>query len=981
MFLVIALIPGAIAWWSSRGLEKLKDDPALPELLFARRARLSSATWFAIIATAFADDQALRFGLFALSVASPFIGSYPLSRKLFGHTIGFFGYLWQGLKALVATAGGLITLIYIPAIVTAVPEPWRPATLLLIPLLIAWSWWFVEFWLALNEARPLNIPAVNVEIDAVASRASVIPPPLYLYGAERMKVMNAVALRGPRPAIALGNGLVESMTPKEVAAVYAHEIAHIEQVSPRELRRSRLITWTQVVVGVVGFYFAAERLPAGLVDLASSGWALLIIVMLGWQQKRGKRQETESDLRAAELTGEPEVVASALVKIHVLGLVPRRWSSAFEKSASHPSLARRIQALRGTAPAAAAAAAGGQPTIIQTARPSRVIAFDATKAYWFEGVPADTQRDLNALREHASGMRAASWNDLVELRIAADSEEDRALVATHKNGETWTVPIAKSDVAAVQKLLDRVDTQLHGGIRKTASRISPRAMLALAAVVMLVTSPGLLLFPVIVGVLSPSTAMLAGVAGLTAVDALLGLRQFSALFGYWSVIPRVLSLIVAVSLVMSARRRARNEKRDGLQFTVILLALCGLVPMLVAGASLSEGLAALQGDPSLRGFAPCLAGIGAAHLIAGRRQARAGGALSLTAAGAVAAFAFVGPVALGDSFSTESAQLHETRRLDFPAQGAASLEASPGGRGFLVHAIGPEDDRRGQWQLRYDDSLWIMPVIGAGFVDSTHVISLWSAGDSLELRMERLDTSAVEWVMPLPSLRRPRLTTRPGSRSWAVVGQAPASDSIVVVSGAIGQDESPISTLPPIDSMVPGVFIPAPDGRSIVGLRMGLEAADKASLIESLVLRRGFTSELWESSAKGIRRLGDIDGVPSCGGSGPSAIRCMTFGANGVTFWRFAGDSLEKEAAVGGRQFFRTDMGASGLVTMLDLDGSEVQFGDPVTRSLVKAKVPITESDGYVNTATSSADRVWVAVKLPSKLSVIEYRVTRDSHP
>ena len=37
-------------------------------------------------------------------------------------------------------------------------------------------------------------------------------------------------------------------------------------------------------------------------------------------------------------------------------------------------------------------------------------AFDATRAYWFEGVPSGTQRELNALREQASGMRAASWN-------------------------------------------------------------------------------------------------------------------------------------------------------------------------------------------------------------------------------------------------------------------------------------------------------------------------------------------------------------------------------------------------------------------------------------------------------------------------------------------------------------------------------------------------------------------------------------------
>jgi heat shock protein HtpX len=971
IFLVIALLPGAIAWWSSRGLEKLKDDPALPELLFARHSRISGATWFAIIATAFADDELFRFGLFMLSVASPFAGGYPLARKLFGHTISFPGYLWQGLKALVAGLGPWIVLIYAPGIVTSTVGPWRLAVLLLVPVMIAWSYWFPQVWLALNDARPVTNPALTARIDEIASRASVKPPALFVFGSDRMKIVNAVALRGPRPSVALGNGLVDLLEPDEVGAIYAHEIAHIEQIPPREMRAWRLATWAVIVAGFAGFYLAAERLSAGTITLLSSVWPLLILGMLILQGRRSKRHETESDLRAAELTGDPELVARALVKVHVHGLIPRRWSIDFEKSASHPSLARRIQALRGTSISAPAEA---RPTVIQTARPSRVVAFDASRAYWFEGVPEGTQRELNSLREQASGMRSASWNDLVELRIAAETEEDRALVATHKSGDTWSVPIAKSDVAAVQKLLDSVDTRLYGGLHKRRA-LSPRLLLSVTTLVTLFTSPGLLLLPLIVAIFRPSTAILAGMAGLTAVDAVFRVKASMGLPMYWGLLSPGISLVLAALLIIAARQRARGEKRDGLQFTVILLGLAATVMLLATGTSLGGGLAGITRNPSLRPLAACLVGLGAALLVAGRRQARVGGTVALAVGSAVVVLAIAGPAAAGGNFSSDPATLREVRRVEFPAAMITRLEPSPDGRGILVEVAGGDDDggRAGEWQLRYGDSLWTMPVVGAGFVDSARVLSLWPSGDSLELRLERLDTTAVEWVMPLPALRNASLTTRPSDRSWAVVGEASHSDSLVLVSGALDSADSPLFQLAGVDSMLPSVFVPGPGGRSVVGVRFNFAGA--RSLVTSLLFRRGLETEMWESSERGVRRIGTIDGIPSCGESGSAAVRCVTINAGQITFWRFSGDTVQKEAALVGGQYYRTDLGKTGLVTMLNIDATEAQFGDPAKLRLLRATLPA--GDGTVHSATASPGRLWVATRSGRKILVIEYRVER----
>jgi hypothetical protein len=50
---LIALLPGAISWWSGRRLARLADDPALPELFAAHGRRNGGMLFIAIVALAF----------------------------------------------------------------------------------------------------------------------------------------------------------------------------------------------------------------------------------------------------------------------------------------------------------------------------------------------------------------------------------------------------------------------------------------------------------------------------------------------------------------------------------------------------------------------------------------------------------------------------------------------------------------------------------------------------------------------------------------------------------------------------------------------------------------------------------------------------------------------------------------------------------------------------------------------------------------
>jgi hypothetical protein len=84
-------------------------------------------------------------------------------------------------------------------------------------------------------------------------------------------------------------------------------------------------------------------------------WPIVLFAFMALRAQQRQAHETASDLRALALTHDPDALIRALSKLHACARVPRRWDTEFERHATHPSLARRIQAIHaaaGTAPAA-----------------------------------------------------------------------------------------------------------------------------------------------------------------------------------------------------------------------------------------------------------------------------------------------------------------------------------------------------------------------------------------------------------------------------------------------------------------------------------------------------------------------------------------------------------------------------------------------------------------------------------------------------
>jgi heat shock protein HtpX len=169
--------------------------------------------------------------------------------------------------------------------------------------------------------QPELVRAVeNVSIAAGLDRT----PPVYLIDDD---APNAFAA-GRKPSdsyVAATRGLVELMNQRELEAVMAHEISHIRN------RDVRLMTLAAVLVGVIALMadllFRVSLFGGGRRDNRDGGGnaitlvigiAALVLAPISaglLQASLSRRREYLADASGAEVTGDPEALATALAKL------------------------------------------------------------------------------------------------------------------------------------------------------------------------------------------------------------------------------------------------------------------------------------------------------------------------------------------------------------------------------------------------------------------------------------------------------------------------------------------------------------------------------------------------------------------------------------------------------------------------------------------------------------------------------------------
>lgn len=216
-----------------------------------------------------------------------------------------------------------------------------------------------------QEVDERSAPEFYVMVRDLARNAGLPMPKVYVFDSPQP---NAFATgRNPQnAAVAASTGLLQRLTPEEVAGVMAHELAHIEN------RDTLTMTITATLAGAISmlsnfaFLFSGgrdNRNPFGFVGVLLAMIVAPLAAMLV-QMAISRTREYAADRRGAEICGQPRWLASALQKIageapkfenvnaernpataHMFIINPLNGQRMDNLFSTHPNTRNRIEAL------------------------------------------------------------------------------------------------------------------------------------------------------------------------------------------------------------------------------------------------------------------------------------------------------------------------------------------------------------------------------------------------------------------------------------------------------------------------------------------------------------------------------------------------------------------------------------------------------------------------------------------------------------
>lgn len=201
----------------------------------------------------------------------------------------------------------------------------------------------------MQRARPLPTtmaPDLHRSVALLAERAGLEKAPALYYSPSRMP--NAFAVGDRTGAIIfLTDGIFRELDRRELVGVIAHELAHIQAGDLGVLRLADTVRRVLLALAFLGFFIVLFNLPGAMAlasDDAAFGLFLIMAAPTGaalLQLALSRTREHQADLVAVALTGDPDALGSALVK---LDRSQRRWLAArapgVDPNAEPPSLLR-----------------------------------------------------------------------------------------------------------------------------------------------------------------------------------------------------------------------------------------------------------------------------------------------------------------------------------------------------------------------------------------------------------------------------------------------------------------------------------------------------------------------------------------------------------------------------------------------------------------------------------------------------------------
>ncbi|MDN5848033.1 MAG: zinc metalloprotease HtpX [Nitrococcus sp.] len=210
------------------------------------------------------------------------------------------------------------------------------------------------------DARPLSAhvaPGLNDLLDSLARRAGLPAVPTLYYVPSA--TMNAFAVGTRRAsAVAITDAMLRSFSPREIAAVFAHEVSHLRINDLWVMASSNLCSRLTRLVSTVGQALLLLNLSLLFTSYGVSWAAILTLVFMPLisaliHLTLSRAREYKADLGAVELTGDPRGLVMALEKMQRYHrrsssriLRPQGQLSKLSLLRSHPLTERRIERLR-----------------------------------------------------------------------------------------------------------------------------------------------------------------------------------------------------------------------------------------------------------------------------------------------------------------------------------------------------------------------------------------------------------------------------------------------------------------------------------------------------------------------------------------------------------------------------------------------------------------------------------------------------------
>ncbi len=224
------------------------------------------------------------------------------------------------------------------------------------------------------EVDEHNAPEYYAMVRDLAANAGLPMPKAYIIKQDQPNAF-ATGRNPENAAVAATTGLLDRLTPEEVAGVMAHELAHIQN------RDTLIMTITATIAGAISmlgnfaFFFGSGRNnnPLGIIGVIAAIVVAPFAAMIV-QMAISRTREYAADRRGAEICGRPEWLAGALAKIaqaagrtvnetaernpasaHMFIINPLNGQRADSLFSTHPDTQNRIDALMAMSAETAAA--------------------------------------------------------------------------------------------------------------------------------------------------------------------------------------------------------------------------------------------------------------------------------------------------------------------------------------------------------------------------------------------------------------------------------------------------------------------------------------------------------------------------------------------------------------------------------------------------------------------------------------------------